>query len=208
MIDDSLTLMRKRALSLPIAAVIIAALCVYKLTREYDSPPHSAMVVSRPVPRPLFELYNAKQPSELMRLKSFLGRHRIILVFFDSRLGADRDPRLLRLYRAAGQIEKAGIIVLAVSGALPSENRQATERARKSGLRILFPLLSDPPSTSASPEMGYLVHRAWGRYDEQARQPQPGIFLIDRAGTVNWIGNKPQPVGLDDRRLEQFIAGR
>jgi peroxiredoxin len=200
--------MRIRALSLPIAAVIIAALCVYKLTRDYDPPPLSAPVVRRPVPRPLFELLDAKQPSELVRLQSFLGRHRIIVVFFDSRLGADRDPRLLRLYRDAGRIENVGIIVLAVSEALPSENRQAVKRARQSGLRIPFPLLSDPPSTSAAPGMGYLVHSAWGRYDEQARQPLPGIFLIDRAGTVNWNGNKPQPVGLDDRRLERFIAGR
>lgn len=198
--------MRKRVLVLPIAAAIITALCVYKLVRDETASSGVAPMSRRPAP--LFELFNAERPPELVRLSSYIGRHPIIVVFFDARLGAARDPRLLRLYRDVDRIRDAGIKVFAVSSALPQENRKVVERMQNSGRDAPFPLLTDLPPTPQAPQRGYVVHKAWGRYDAARGEPLLGIFLIDRAGRVAWAAGAPVPVEPDDAELERFIAGR
>ena len=195
--------MKKRILVLPLSALLIVALCLYKLTQSYDRPILRSRVVKRQAP--LFELYDAGSPSKRVRLASYLGRHRIIVVFFDGRRGADRDPRILRLARDAERIERAGIVVFAISDALPPENRTALKRAEEKGIEIPFLLLSDPPPTPGAPLAGHRVHRAWGRIDRKSGKPVPGIFLIDRAGRVEWTADGPKPVSPDDPALAQFI---
>ncbi|MBT4868448.1 MAG: redoxin domain-containing protein [Planctomycetaceae bacterium] len=192
-------------LILPIAAAFIVSLCAYRLRREERPATPVASLTERSATT--FSLSNSESPPTPVRLATFLGRHRIILVFFDDRLGADRDPRLLWLSRNAERIEDADIKVFGISGALPPQNRAAVKKLQEQGLAIPFELLTDPPPTEGAPEMGYLVHKEWGRYDRQTGQSLPGIFLIDRAGRVQWNESSPVPVELDDPTLERFLVG-
>jgi peroxiredoxin len=197
--------MRNRVLILPIAAAIIVALCAYRLLRE-ERPSVGVVTAMKRQPPP-FELFNSASPPAPVRLATYLGRHQIMLVFFDGRKSADRDPVLLWLSRNAERIEDADIKVFCISGALPFQNRAAIKKMQNQGLAVPFVLLTDPPPTEGAPEMGYLVHKEWGRYDRQTGQSLPGIFLIDRAGRVQWNESGPVPVELDNPTLERFLAG-
>ncbi|HUG91653.1 MAG TPA: redoxin domain-containing protein [Planctomycetaceae bacterium] len=188
----------KRILVLPVAAAIIAGLCAYRLTRPPDTrtfiPP--PLMVALP-PQLEFELFDQHKPPERVRLKSFLGRHAIVVVFFDGTAGANDDGVLLRLRRDAAVVKSRGVIALGVSTALPQENRPlADDDPRKPDdtrdrTPFLFPLLADVP-----PECR--VHRAWGRYDTANDRPLSGVFLIDRAGRIAWDEDLDGP-----RPLEQ-----
>ena len=158
-------------------------------------------------PARLFQLPNSESPPNQVRLKPYFGRHQIILVFFDDRLGADRDPALLWIARHAKQIANADIKVFGISGALPPQNRAAVKRLEKQGLAVPFVLLTDPPPTEGAAEMGYLVHKQWGRYDKQTGRSLQGIFLIDRAGQVQWNETGPTPTSLHDIRDHIQVKG-
>ncbi len=131
-----------------------------------------------------------------MRLASYLGRKRVIVVFFDGQAGAHASAVLQRFREEAGRLRKADVQVIAISTALPQQNRKeiADDGA------FPFPLLSDPDLH---------VHRAWGRFDDATRQPRTGVFLIDRKGWVTWsrVTNAPQP--LDDWRsaVDGILSG-
>jgi peroxiredoxin len=188
--------MQRRVLVLPIAAAIIGTLCAYRLLREER--PTTVVAATMKRQPPSFELFDSESPPNQVRLISYLGRHQIILVFFDGRLGADRDPALLWFARNAKQIEAANIKVFGISGALSPQNRAAVKRLEQQDLAAPFVLLADPPPTEGAPGMGYLVHNQWGRYDRQTGQSLQGLFLIDRAGQVPWNENGPVPMSLDD----------
>ena len=126
--------------------------------------------------------------NKLFKLERYIGRHEILVIFFDGELGADRDPILQRVRSRFSEIKSRGMQVVAVSAALPQHNRQAVERSGK----FPFPVLSDPE---------FLIHRMWGRYDEDEQRPLPAVFLIDRAGRVAWAGRSPRP----ETNLDQVL---
>ena len=201
----NLIVMRNRVLILPIAAAFIVSMCAYRLRRE-ERPTVSVPTATKRQP-PTFELFNSASPPTPVRLATYLGRHRMMLVFFDGLKSADRDPVLLWLSRNAERIEDADIKVFCISGALPFQNRAAIKKLQQRGLAVPFVLLTDPPPTEGAPEMGYLVHKEWGRYDKRTGRSLPGIFLLDRAGRVEWKQDGPVPVKLDDPKLERFLVG-
>lgn len=177
--------------------------CVWKATRPPQRqaiPRESAGTV---FPAPDFELPDQGRdhasgaarrtdPSRRVRLRSYLGRHEILLAFFDGDEGADRDSVLLRLKSSEPQLRQRGIIVLAVTTALPQQNRAASQRAGG----FPFPLLSDVDGTICA-EWGCLKLR-----DDGARQTTPALFFIDRAGRVGWQDRLPRP----ESDPEQTIA--
>ena len=172
--------MRRRALVLPIAAAAIAALCVYRLTRT--EPARSGLLLPpERRPAPLFELLDHHSPQRVVRLSAYLGRQPVLVVFFNGAAGVDRDSTLQRVRQWHEQIARGGTIVIAVSTALPQENRKIIERVGE----LPFVLLSDP---------GLDAHRAWGRVEQQTGRPLPAAFLIDRAGQVAWKGDRPAPL--------------
>jgi len=186
--------MNRRILILFVAGVVIAILCAYKATRTYEKPAHVVLPTVKQAAPP-FELYNEKHPNELVRLVGYLGRHRILVLFFDGKTGADRDPILLRLRQNFDRLRKNDIKVLAISTALPQENRKAIQRSGP----FPFPLLSDPDLQ---------VHRRWGRIDEQTGMPRTGLFLIDRAGEVDWADRSPRPLTDPETTVNELLAGR
>lgn len=181
--------MDKRILVLPLAAVILTALVAWKLTRTYEAASTSGLAAERPAP--LFEGLDSN--NEMVRLERYVGRHPVIVVFYDGKAGADESADLLALREHFSEIDAAGAKVIAVSGALPQQNRAAM---RSSG-SFPFPLVTDVP-----PE--YAVHRRWGRYDESADQPLPGLFFVNRQGNVAWGNRGPQPFNSVDEALAKL----
>jgi peroxiredoxin len=197
--------MQRRILILPISALVIAGLCVYKWTRSYEKVP-----VPKPDAQcapPLFDLPNQNKNSTNVRLGSYLGRHRILLVFFDGEKGAEKDSTLLHIRENYEAIKKTGTVVFGISTAIPQLNRVET-RATGSDLSEIrprepfpFPLLTD-----LSPACK--VHRQWGRYDKTLKRPLQGTFLIDRVGLVACVGRTPKPLFSPQQKIDEIISGR
>ena len=169
----------RRVLILPLAAVLIIGLVAYKL-RWNNVPQTFQESHAQGDPAPLFQLYDQK--SRMFRLGTYFGRHKLVVVFFDSTAGADRNPQLLELRREFDKLEATGAIVLAISPATPYANRLALAR----GGSFPFSLLSDPD---------FQVHRAWGTFSTQTEgnalapaqsQPLPAVFVVDRRGQIVW----------------------
>ena len=185
--------MRKLYLVIPVSAVVITALVVYKLSEPPRSTRkvHATDQVSQPAP--LFQLFDDQ--SKTVRLARYIGRHKLVVVFFDGRNGPDRSPLLLDLKQAYPQLHKAGAIVLAVSEATPYANREGMERLEE---RFPFPLLSDPD---------FRVHEQWQAFDSEAGRTRPAIFVIDRSGRILSRQNVGQsPANWDDlQRVLQSV---
>lgn len=200
--------MRQRLLLLPVAALVIAGLCTWKLTR-----PPQRQVIPRDtpgtaMPAPDFELPDQgrdvgtaeeprTEPSHRVRLKTYLGRHEILLAFFDGDLGADQDPTLKLLNSRYESLQNRGIVVLGVTTALPQQNRQA---ARKAG-GVPFSLLTDVDGTVCA-HWGCLEVR-----DDGTRRTKPALFLIDRAGRIRWGERLPIPESDPAKTIESLAEG-
>jgi peroxiredoxin len=196
----------KRILILPLAAVILTALVAWKLTRPaqvQDVPRESP---GYPLAAPTFDLSDERlapesepessaaddaAPKNRARLKSFLGRHRLIVAFFDGRITSAPDPVLETLFERFGELDRTGTKIFAVSAAPEKELRDMI-RAHKP---FPFPVLHDPNGFACD---------AWGRGERDAEgrvvRSTPGLFVVDRAGQVvaSPLG-VPQPV---DRPLD------
>jgi peroxiredoxin len=186
--------MDKRVFLLALAAGVIGGLCAFKATRHY-APPTSIAAQALTAPAPEFELYDQNYPSHIVRLEGYLGRQRVILAFFDGKAGAHASPVLNRLRAEWGRLRKADIYVLAISTALPQENRKDIAKHGE----FPFPLLSDPD---------FHVHREWGCFDKSAGKPRTGVFLVDRKGWIAWSRqtNGPQPEKNWESAIEGMIA--
>jgi mycoredoxin-dependent peroxiredoxin len=174
----------KRLWLIVFAAAVIAGLCAFKATRTYTVEPiQESLTVTAPAPT--LELYDQSYPSKFVRIEGYLGRNRVIVVFFDGKSGADHSPVLARLREEASRLRSAGVYIMAVSTALPQENRKIIAKHGD----FPFPLLSDPD---------FHVHRDWGRFDESRGQPLRGVFLVDREGNITWSRHSYRPQPLDD----------
>lgn len=174
---DPRPVFRRRVLVLPIAAAVIVGLVTFKLSQ----PPQSALDDQREQKRPAPVFAALDSQNQLVKFERHVGRQEILLVFFDGTAGADRDPILLRIRSGFDRLKRRGIQVLAVSPALPQENRKAVERSGS----FPFPLLSDPE---------FRIHKQWGRLSDDEQQTRTGLFWIDRAGQVAWSTSGPQPL--------------
>ena len=172
----------RRPWLLAAAAVVIVGLCVFRATRTY--PPQSTSIEAPlSLPAPAFELYDENSPSHLVRLSAYLGRQRVLIAFYDGKRGPHASPALERLRADWAKLRKADVYVLAISTALPQENRKDVAKYGA----YPFPLLSD---------VDLSVHKAWGRYDEEHGRPFEGVFLVDRKGEVAWSRDTGAPLPL------------
>ncbi len=129
---------------------------------------------------PLFELPDQK--SRMVRLERYVGRHPIILVFFDGEKGADANPWLKALAERYATVQSSGTKVVAITTTLPQKNRAAD---------MPFDVLTDlKPGDITSTGS---IHRAWGAVDEKG-EPTPRLFLIRHDRTVQWGEGRPEPV--------------
>lgn len=182
-----------------VAGVMILGLVVFAERRQTlrRQAPRDATGVPRQL-APRFELADHRR--QLVKFERFLGRQRVVVVFFDGSLGAARDPRLLSLIENFNRIDAAGIKIIAISAATPFANREAEKQLGS----IPFPLLTDIDIRTPIPDP---VHRLWGRYDESQRQRLTGVFLVDRDGTVP-VGSDGKPLPVENEATVLEILGR
>lgn len=179
----------RRLLILPLAALAIAALTVYRLNRgERPLAPVPKSAADLPRTAPALAIPLSDQHRHPAKLERYYGRAPIVIVFFDKTTGADRDPYLTRLRACYDQVSDAGIEVVGISCATPFENQQAEARA---GRTFPFPLLSDVHPQGLSPAP---VHIQFGLFDVATGTTRTGVFLIDRAGRLPWHDGAPRPV--------------
>lgn len=177
----------RRLIVVLILGVLVLVVSVARVAtnqpQNYEAQVAAATVMR---PAPTFEALDAD--NHLVRLATWLGRHRIIVIFFDGDLGADQDADLLRLRDRFAELQAMDVKVIGVTPAAPQFNRDAMNKA---GGPFPFPLVSDIDPQSAE---GFLrIHRHWGRLDPISEKPLTGAFLIDRAGMVAYVGPIPKP---------------
>ena len=131
---------------------------------------------------PRIALYDQK--SQLVKFERYLGRTKLVVVFFDGETGADADPWLTQLRDHHNQVQAAGVQVIGIGLATPYANREAEKRSRD----FPFPLLSDIGKDTPAP-----AHTKWGRFDPSDGTFQTGVFLVDRSGMVETQAGKFQP---------------
>lgn len=192
------SLMQDRRVLIPIsAAVIIAAVCSWRIAsnrpQDYAEQLSEAIMMR---PAPVFEVLDSD--NHLIRLASYLGRHQILVLFFDGEAGADQDAELLRLRERFPELQKAGVKVIAVSAALPQQNRASIDKVGP----FPFPLVCD--IDPLSPAGVLRIHRQWGRLSESGT-PLVGVFLVDRKGQIRSTPNGPLPLENVDRAVDEAV---
>lgn len=183
--------MRKILLVIPLALIVIGGLVAYKLTRPPPTvafPTPEALLAARPAP--LFQLYD--QHSQIVRLAGFLGRHKIVIAFFDGTHGLDESELLRRLRDGFPKIYETKAKLFAISALRPAEHRQGAEREAS----FPFPMLSD---------LDYYVHRQWGAYNPDREQPREAVFIVDRGGVVRHVHLGPDNLGTADEWVEEIL---
>lgn len=187
----------RRALIPIVAGIVLVALCVWRVAankpQDYADQV-AAAVMARPAP--IFEALDAN--NTLVRLVTFLGRHQIIILFFDGDTGADQDPELLRLRERFPELQAHNVKVIAVTNAIPQLNRAAMDRVGS----FPFPLVSD--FDPLSPAGILKIHTQWGRVTESGKV-RPGVFLIDRRGQVTATPDGPRPFASVDEAVDAAI---
>ena len=174
---------KPRILILPLSAAIIAGLVWYKARQPPVEPSATASAALRQRrPAQPFKLHD--QRSQPFRLERYLGRHKLLIVFFDPTRGAARNPQLQVLKAGHAQLTAHGEKVIAISSATPWANRESF----KQGGEYPFHVLSDAD---------YSVETQWGVMSNgDPPQVIPSAFVVDRAGVIHWSrigGTAPIP---------------
>ena len=176
---------RLRVLVLPLAAIVIFAAVEYRLRQPVERKPQTGASYGAPLEAPP-PLEGTDSNNNYFRLDRYLGRQEVIVVFFDREKGANGDPVLAELKKQTQTLKSRGIFVVAVSSALPQENRKAGFETP-----VPFVLVTDP-------DVVWKVHRPWGCLDEDAGTAIPRAFFVDRAGRTQMRDGQPVPVTPDD----------
>ncbi len=176
---------KPRILALPLAALMIIGLVYFKSSQPQIELSDAARdALQRRRPATIFKLHD--QRSQPFRLERYLGRHKLLIVFFDPSQGAAKNEQLQILKRGYEQLSAQGRKVIAISSATPYANRESF----KLGGDFPFHVLSDAD---------YSVENEWGCMTTgDPPQVIPSAFVIDRAGVISWsqIGGK-SPIPLE-----------
>ena len=86
------------------------------------------------------------------------------------------------------RIDSKGLLVIAVSNALPQKNRQSVVPKSIKLVTDLDPL--------------WAAHRIWNSFDEETERPLFQVFAIDRAGNT-FATSEGTPIPLEN--LEEWI---
>lgn len=145
---------------------------------------------------PRVELYDQK--SQLVKFERYLGRTRMVVIFFDGEKGADHDPWLLQLRDQINTVEASGVQVVGIGISTPYANREAEKRSRD----FPFPILSDIGQDIPAP-----AHTRWGMFDRESGVYSTGVFLVDRSGMVEFERGQYQPVPDPGQVIQSICSG-
>ncbi|WP_417851530.1 peroxiredoxin family protein [Thalassoglobus sp.] len=182
--------MGKREILLLLAGVGIFAVTLWRQNQlqQWEHDPTRKVVAIRAL-APRFTL--ADHNRNVVKLERMLGRHQVVLVFFDAELGVDRDPRTKSLIENFEAINRAGFEIIAVGTATPYANEEAEKRL---GVELPFPVVTDIDINDPAPSP---AHRKYGLFDLQTGKPSTGLFLIERDGTLP-IVTEGTPIAVKD----------
>ena len=148
---------------------------------------------------PRFELWDQSTPPQIVKFERYLGRTRMVIVFFDGTTGADHDPWLTQLRDHHDKVQAAQVQVIGISAATPYANREAQKRSTE----FPFPLLSD-----IGKDIPHPAHTLWGRFDPSDGSLHTGVFLVDRAGMVERDSHSYKPVADPQAVVQSLCAGQ
>ncbi len=197
--------MRRLLIVIPVSAAVIAGLVAFKLTRRYEPAVEESPRVVRPAP--LFQLYD--QHSQIVRVARYVGRHKLLIVFYDGSRGPEGSPLLGQLRERFPELHGAQATVLAISTSRPSENRYGVNLEHRptvatpsaaSERHYPFPLLSDI--------LDFEVHRQYGAFDFDAQKPREAVFVVDRSGIIQFAHFGPEGLGQVDDWVRELNAVR
>jgi peroxiredoxin len=140
------------------------------------------------------------QNFRLTKFDRFLGRHPVVVLFFDGTPPLEDDELLVWLRDHAEAIYDEGWRIVAISSANPAEARAAAQRT---GQDWPFPVLTDMHLRDPAPTP---VHYLWSRVDRATGAPQPALFLVDRMGLVEYVDGRPMPQPQPRAALESLIG--
>ncbi|MEW4486777.1 redoxin domain-containing protein [Thalassoglobus sp. JC818] len=193
--------MGRREYAVIVAGLIILSLVIFRENQidQWRKNPPQSIVPRRLAPK--FQLADHRR--NIVKLEGLLGRHQIVLIFFDGESGVDGDPRTKSVIENFPALSASGIKILAVSTATPYANEQAEERL---GQPIPFSVLTDVDFSNLAPRP-LPAHTAWGKVSETG-EPESGVFLIGRDGTVAF-GDNGFPIAVADENsvLKQLSQG-
>lgn len=197
--------MRRIFLVIPLSAAVIAGLVLLRLNRRYEPVLEEAASEIRPAPH--FQLYD--QHSQLVRLERYIGRdNKLLIAFFDGRQGPERSSLLSLLRKRNLDFKRVQTVVVAISTLRPSEIRygigldhlqgaQSESQPAPAGeIQYPFPVLSDIVDCE--------VHKRYGAFDENTQQPTEAVFVVDRAGWIQYAHYAASGLGGADDWLREL----
>ncbi len=180
--------------------LLLLAVCAATAFRVVN--PHRRQAVSAELlnarPAPGFQLLD--QNNRPVQLRGYLGRHRVLVAFFDGLRGPLADPVMRRLKEYQPALKAEGVLILAISTPLAPDVKSQT-------LSFPFPVLRDTMAGTAES-----CSRRWGVCTEvpaagQAARISPALFLVDRSGLVAWSGDHPQPLSDPEAAITGLLRG-
>jgi peroxiredoxin len=172
--------MSRRLLILLAAAATIAGLSTWRVVTNRPQD-YARQIEEAELERPAAAFEALDSDNQMFRLERYLGRHRVLVVFYSAADTAAASRHLLAVREEFEELSRRDVKVVGVSTALPQHNRAAMEHSGP----FPFPLVTDVDLT---------IHRRWGRVSADTGEPLEGVFLIDRKGAVPSLGDQPRPV--------------
>lgn len=182
---------------LPIAAVVITGLCVWRVSRPPRAIPTTVADSVRHQPAPQASFLLLDQHSKPVKLERYFGRQPLIVRFLGES-NPESDPVLGALRERRTQWSRGGYEVVAVTTLPPSVTRKTIREAADD-----IPLLSD--IVIGNPQNGPL-HQLWGCIDTTTGTLRAGLFVVDREGRVESQDGVPRPVDDPVRWVERMFA--
>jgi peroxiredoxin len=180
--------MPRIVLVLPVAAVLLAGMSAWKLTRPPAPPVNSATDPALVRKAPLFVLYDTQnQPVRLAQ--RYVGRSKLLVVFFQATESFDDSPALRELRTHFDTVYRQRPAILAIGQSQSGVYRRwlAAEK-----VPLPFPVFSDVLDAQVFKAWGAMRPRAEGEVvtdelntmTESSQVPCEAVFIVDRAG---WI---------------------
>lgn len=187
--------MKAPLIVLILAAVAIFAAVEYRLSQPDERQPRSMFEEAPRSIAPSFAGYDSDM--HLFRLKSFIGRQALLVVFCGEDKDVLHDSNVAHLIAHQTDVAARGFRVVIVTMNLPQEIR-AIE------LPDGFDLISDFEQSQTG-EL-FKAHKSFASFDPAKNAPLAKIFFIDRAGNVAFSKGAPQGLGDPITDLDHLLG--